>query len=210
MQIKGWQPFRQQLFKTPYIPYGDGTERTQEESCGYTSEMTRSKITSSRKQKSHGNEENRIEVNWQGLMEHRRLMSKLLTTKRLAIKNFCAHQSKRLARESVGSWGIKEALKKDNGRAEQLNAPFMLMFPPGEHGEFPAPEYVFVGNTLGSWLKLKHQQKRLWNKSINWKAASCQDQMVRTQDLKWTPVWNCRLLSLNIWGTEGDECNANF
>lgn len=174
------------------------------------SEMTRSRITSSIKQKSHGNEENWIEVNWQGLMEHRRWMSKLLTTKRLAMKTFCADQSKRLASESAGSRSIKGALKKDNGRAAQLNAPFMLMFPPGEHGEFPAPESVFVGNTLRSWLKLKHQQKRFWNKSINWKAASCQDQMVHTQDLKWTPVWNCRLLSLNIWGTEGDECNASF
>lgn len=77
-------------------------------------------------------------------------MSKLLTTKRLAMKTFCADQSKRLASESAGSRSIKGALKKDNGRVAKLNAPFMLMFPPGEHGEFPAPESVFVGNTLRS------------------------------------------------------------
>lgn len=45
-------------------------------------------------------------------MEHRRLMSKLLTTKRLAIKTFCADQSQEAGQRICGVMIYKRSTKE--------------------------------------------------------------------------------------------------
>lgn len=118
----------------------------------FITKMTRSKISSFRKQKSCSKVENGVEHKLQErLMDYRRLMSKLLPLQRLAMKAFCVHQKQEAHQGIRGAYTLSEVLKehqrKDSDRAEKLNGVFVLMFPPEEPGEFPAPESFLMGNT---------------------------------------------------------------